>query len=133
VAGLAGVALIALALVGALRPFGMTVDAGTDAHPLPVSGRCDAAAKTAWNQDDKDDLALWAVTVGTNMMGYTPVFGTAVKDTLVGDQEGFFPDSYCGGRARHRLIVDGALLTIGVAALAATTIVLARRRRTVRV
>jgi hypothetical protein len=23
-----------------------------------------------------DQLALWAVTVGTNMMGYTPVFGT---------------------------------------------------------
>ena len=24
-----------------------------------------------------DQLALWAVTVGTNMMGYTPVFGNA--------------------------------------------------------
>ena len=24
-----------------------------------------------------DQLALWAVTVGTNMMGYTPVFGDA--------------------------------------------------------
>ena len=26
-----------------------------------------------------DQLALWAVTVGTNMMGYTPVFGDQVR------------------------------------------------------
>src|SRR5581483_9616106 len=26
-----------------------------------------------------DQLALWAVTVGTNMMGYTPVFGTLLR------------------------------------------------------
>ena len=29
-----------------------------------------------------DQLALWAVTVGTNMMGYTPVFGGSVKFVL---------------------------------------------------
>ena len=29
-----------------------------------------------------DQLALWAVTVGTNMMGYTPVFGTQVRFVL---------------------------------------------------
>jgi quinol-cytochrome oxidoreductase complex cytochrome b subunit len=34
-----------------------------------------------------DQLALWAVTVGTNMMGYTPVFGTQVKFVLLGGQE----------------------------------------------
>ena len=34
-----------------------------------------------------DQLALWAVTVGTNMMGYTPVFGSSVKYVLLGSQE----------------------------------------------
>jgi len=34
-----------------------------------------------------DQLALWAVTVGTNMMGYTPVFGDSVKYVLLGSKE----------------------------------------------
>ena len=31
-----------------------------------------------------DQLALWAVTVGTNMMGFTPVFGEQVRFVLLG-------------------------------------------------
>jgi quinol---cytochrome c reductase cytochrome b subunit, bacillus type len=34
-----------------------------------------------------DQLALWAVTVGTNMQGYTPVFGSSVKYVLLGSNE----------------------------------------------
>jgi quinol-cytochrome oxidoreductase complex cytochrome b subunit len=34
-----------------------------------------------------DQLALWAVTVGTNMMGYTPVFGQQVRFVLLGGVE----------------------------------------------
>lgn len=34
-----------------------------------------------------DQLALWAVTVGTNMMGYTPVFGSEVRFVLLGGAE----------------------------------------------
>ena len=34
-----------------------------------------------------DQLALWAVTVGTNMIGYTPVFGQQVKFVLLGGVE----------------------------------------------
>ena len=34
-----------------------------------------------------DQLALWAVTVGTNMMGFTPVFGSSVKFALLGSRE----------------------------------------------
>jgi quinol-cytochrome oxidoreductase complex cytochrome b subunit len=34
-----------------------------------------------------DQLALWAVTVGTNMMGYTPVFGSSIKYVLLGSQQ----------------------------------------------
>ena len=33
-----------------------------------------------------DQLSLWAVTVGTNMMGYTPVFGPQVRYVLLGSQ-----------------------------------------------
>ena len=34
-----------------------------------------------------DQLALWAVTVGTNMMGFTPVFGEQVRFVLLGGVE----------------------------------------------
>jgi quinol-cytochrome oxidoreductase complex cytochrome b subunit len=34
-----------------------------------------------------DQLALWAVTVGTNMMGYTPVFGGQMRYALLGSKE----------------------------------------------
>jgi len=34
-----------------------------------------------------DQLALWAVTVGTNMMGYTPVLGEQVRFVLLGGKE----------------------------------------------
>ena len=34
-----------------------------------------------------DQLALWAVTVGTNMIGYTPVFGNQVRFVLLGGAE----------------------------------------------
>jgi hypothetical protein len=34
-----------------------------------------------------DQLALWAVTVGTNMMGYMPVFGSQVRFELLGGFE----------------------------------------------
>src|SRR5256884_4984414 len=34
-----------------------------------------------------DQLSLWAVTVGTNMAGFTPVFGNEVKFVLLGSKE----------------------------------------------
>ena len=34
-----------------------------------------------------DQLALWAITVGTNMIGYTPVFGQDVRFVLLGGAE----------------------------------------------
>jgi quinol-cytochrome oxidoreductase complex cytochrome b subunit len=34
-----------------------------------------------------DQLSIWAVTVGTNMIGYTPVFGDQVKFVLLGGKE----------------------------------------------
>ena len=34
-----------------------------------------------------DQLSLWAVTVGTNMMGFTPVFGDQVRFVLLGGKQ----------------------------------------------
>ena len=34
-----------------------------------------------------DQLSLWAVTVGTNMAGYTPVFGNQVRFVLLGGND----------------------------------------------
>ncbi len=34
-----------------------------------------------------DQLALWSVTVGTDMIGYTPIFGDDVRFVLVNGQE----------------------------------------------
>ena len=34
-----------------------------------------------------DQLSMWAVAVGTNMMGYTPVFGSQVRFVLLGGVE----------------------------------------------
>jgi quinol-cytochrome oxidoreductase complex cytochrome b subunit len=34
-----------------------------------------------------DQLALWAVTVGTNMMGYSPMLGNQVRFALLGSKE----------------------------------------------
>ena len=34
-----------------------------------------------------DQLSMWAVAVGTNMMGYTPVFGDQVRFVLLGGKE----------------------------------------------
>ena len=50
-----------------------------DAHPAAVAS---PATCCPWDQ-----LALWAVTVGTNMMGYTPVFGNQVRFVLLGGAE----------------------------------------------
>jgi quinol-cytochrome oxidoreductase complex cytochrome b subunit len=43
-----------------------------------------------------DQLALWAVTVGTNMMGFTPVFGDQVQFVLLGGVE-IGPTPCCAG------------------------------------
>ena len=43
-----------------------------------------------------DQLALWAVTVGTNMMGYTPVFGQEVRFVLLGGPRSV-PRPCCAG------------------------------------
>jgi len=123
--------LIVVAVIVAARPFGVTVDladrVGPHAKPLLVSGTCDAAATTAWNDDSKDELALWAVTVGTNMMGYTPILGSNVKYVLLDGHEARFPGPYCVGEARHRLIVAGVMVAFGVLLVGAVLVVHRRR------
>jgi hypothetical protein len=126
-------AVIVVATIVAFRPFDLTVDL-TDhtktAHGPSVlaSGTCDAAATTAWNRDSKGKVALWAVTVGTNMMGYTPVFGKNVKYVLLGRKEIAFPGPYCAGEARHRLLVAGTVLVGGVLVVVGGMLLVRRRR-----
>lgn len=136
VVGLVVAALLAGALLVALRPFDLTVvpgggSSGAAAKALGVSGTCDAAATTAFDDGSKDHLALWAVTVGTNMMGYTPVFGSSVKYVLLDGKESAFPGPYCVPEARHRMIWAVTLLTVGLAVVT-VAVLLARRRAYVR-
>ena len=44
-----------------------------------------------------DQLALWAVTVGTNMMGYTPVFGSSPSSTCSSGPRRSATTRCCGG------------------------------------
>jgi len=51
-----------------------------------------------------DQLAIWAVTVGTNMMGFTPVFGKQVQFVLLGGVE-IGPDTLLRWYVLHVLFV----------------------------
>jgi hypothetical protein len=124
------VALLGIAVGNGFRTFGIGIDTSprrtSGARTLPVAGRCDAAVKTAWSSDSKK-TPLWAVTVGTNMMGYTPAFGSAVKYVLLGKDE-VIPASLCRGEARHRLLVSGWLLA-GAAIAGVLTLMVVRKGR----
>lgn len=121
----AAVLLVAIAFVFALRPF-------TKSLAVPgVSGECRSAVLSAPGGGD-DDLALWALTVGTDQMGFTPVFGDDVKYVRLGSADfgdfagrGTLPDGICATRARERLVVAGIFL-IGAGGVLFFTL---RRRR----
>ena len=125
--------LIVLALLYALRPFGLTVDLSVNAtvgpKALTVEGRCRAAAHSAWNRDPKDQLKLWAVSVGTNMQGYTPAFGNTTNVEFHGEPQGRFPDAFCSGEARHRLIVSGFIAATAAAAGVLSVVIIRRRKK----
>jgi hypothetical protein len=64
---------------------------------LNVSGlECRPPVLSAWNHGQKDQLLLWAVTVGTEMRGYK------VGEGSLGP--------WCGDPARKRLLVSGGLV-----------------------
>jgi len=103
----AAVVLVAIALVYALRPFAKTIFPG-------ASGECRAAVLSAPGGGD-DELALWAVTVGTDRMGF--VFGDDVKHVRLGSGDfrdfighGNLPDGICATRARERLVTAAIFL-----------------------
>jgi hypothetical protein len=131
VLGLLAVGLVATAVARAVRSFDLDVELAKTKSPvggpIVVSGTCNSAVRTAWNRDSKDELKLWAVTVGTNMEGYTPVFGEGVKAILNDDELlGQFPDPWCAPEARHRLIISGWILA-AAALLTVSAIVVYRR------
>lgn len=103
----AAVVLVAIALVYSLRPFAKTVFPG-------ASGECRAAVLSAPGGGD-DELAVWAVTVGTDQMGFA--FGDDVKYVQLGSSDfrdfighGNLPDGMCATRARERLVTAGVFL-----------------------
>jgi hypothetical protein len=122
----ATVVLLTIALVYALRPFTKTVFPG-------AWGECRAAVLSAPGGGD-DEFALWAVTVGTDQMGFMPVFGDEVKVKFVrlgsADFRGWtghgnLPDGVCATRARERL-VTAAIFLLGAGGVLFFTL---RRRR----
>lgn len=129
VLGLGALALASFAIVRSARSFDQTIALpgplpDVAAHRLSVFGRCDAAVTTAWHGRSRDELRLWAVTVGTNMMGYTPASGHRHVEATAGR----FPVGYCVGEARHRLIVSGWMLA-GAVGSGALAVALAVRRK----
>jgi hypothetical protein len=108
-AAVAGVLLALAALAIAFRPFDHRIDLRDQQLDVPVSLQCRAPLVGAWNTDDKGPIALWAVTVDTNMAGYTGSNDYEVR----GDVK-----PYCASPARHRLALSVAVL-IGGAALTA--------------
>ena len=67
-----------------------------------VRGRCQPPVISAWRKDGPDDEGLWAVTVGTDVMGYA-------KATSMGH--------LCAHSARKRLLGSLGLGVLGVGAL----------------
>jgi hypothetical protein len=67
-----------------------------------VQGRCRPPVISAWRKDGPDDEGLWAVTVGTNMMGYA-------KANSMG--------RLCAHSARRRLAGSLGLGVLGVGAV----------------
>ena len=67
-----------------------------------VQGRCQPPVISAWRKDGPDDEGFWAVTVGTNMMGYA-------KANSMGH--------LCAHSARKRLLGSLGLGVLGVGAV----------------
>ena len=82
--------LVLIGLLLAVAPFSLA--------PKPnITGLdCRSPVVSAWSHGPKDQLQLWAVTVGTEMRGYQVVSGTL--------------GPWCRGPARSRLLVSGGLL-----------------------
>ena len=94
---------VAAALV--LVPFKVSISIG---HHRKATVRCKPPIASAWKRGPKDELRLWAVTVGTGTTGYSASVG---------------PASWCTANARRRLAGAGVLL-----GAAASTAIFARRQ-----
>ncbi len=103
--GLVGLVLAAAGGVLAVAPFRISIDLGASGHVRP---RRRPPVVSAWERGPKDEVQLWAVTVGEKEHGFE----------VRGGQE-----PWCGDEARPRLALAGLLLATG----AATTAVSRRR------
>jgi len=106
---LLGLVVAAVGVALAVAPFKISIELGPEGD---VRARCRPPAISAWKGGEKDELRLWAVTVGTEMAGYE----------VRGGEE---PE--CAEHARPRLAVAAAVSVGGLALIASQ--LLARRRR----
>lgn len=127
-------ALVLFAVLFAVRPYHRQVEfdgighVRTAAH-LVADGQCDAAVSTAWLNPSSDQLRLWAVTVGTDMMGYTSVEGGTVQLLLDdGSPAARFPAQFCAAESRHRLVVSASVLVAAALGILILVVVAGARR-----
>jgi hypothetical protein len=66
---------------------------------MAIQGRCRPPVISAWRKDGPEDEGLWAVTVGTNMMGYSKANSM---------------EHYCAHNARRRLLGSLGLGVLGM-------------------
>jgi hypothetical protein len=90
-----GIGGLALALV----PFRVSIPLGTKGQVRPT---CSPPLISAWHRGPKDQVALWAVTVGTDKSGYEVRSGA---------------EPWCGEKARPRLGISVVLLVVSGALL----------------
>jgi hypothetical protein len=102
-----GISLVVGGTVFALKPFQMTISIPeAEATELgPIHADCKRPVVAAWNTGKKGQLALWAVTRGTDEAGYEVRSGQA---------------PYCAGPARTRLALSLVATAAGALVLALT-------------
>ena len=71
----------AVAVAIALLPFTIHIPLGRAGD---VHVRCRTPIVSAWDRGAKDQLGLWAVTVGTNMASASPVLGAEGPFAILG-------------------------------------------------
>ena len=104
-----GLVVAAAGVALAVAPFRISIELGPEGE---ARARCRPPAISAWKGGEKDQLRLWAVTVGTDMAGYE----------VRGGEE-----PWCAEKARPRLAVASAVIVGGLSLIASQ--LLTRRRR----
>lgn len=85
-------------IIWAALPFDTTIPLAVQGESMDVEAECGRAVVDAWSSKSKDQLVLWAVTVGTER-------GGVVRRGA---------EAWCAEEARQRLLAAGALVVGGI-------------------